>query len=76
MTQTERLALYLRSHPGASSLEIIRDLSITNATGRISDLRDQLEPNGLTVRRIKRSDNLDGYVIERFAPEQLTLHVA
>jgi len=27
MTQTDRLIRYLRAHPGASSLDIIRDLS-------------------------------------------------
>ena len=72
MTQKERLRLYLENHPGASSLEIIRDLSITNATGRISDLRDELEPT-YTVARVKRSDGLDGYRIVQVAPEQQSL---
>lgn len=39
MTQTDRLLAYLRSRPGASSLEIVQDLRIVNTTGRISDLR-------------------------------------
>lgn len=39
LTQAERLIAYLRANPGASSLEIIRDLSIVNTTGRISDIR-------------------------------------
>jgi hypothetical protein len=72
MTQKQRLRLYLEDHPGASSLEIIRDLSITNATGRISDLRDELEP-AYTVARVKRSDGLDGYRIVQVAPEQQSL---
>lgn len=41
MKQTERLLLYLRANPGASSLDIIRDCRIVNTTGRISDLRAQ-----------------------------------
>jgi len=40
MTQPTRLLAYLKEHPGASSLEIVRDLAIVNTTGRISDLRD------------------------------------
>lgn len=39
MTQTTRLLQYLRDNPGCSSLDIIRDLSILNTTGRISDIR-------------------------------------
>lgn len=40
-TQVARLLDYLRTHPGASSLEITKALDIVNVTGRISDLRDQ-----------------------------------
>lgn len=40
-SQTERLHEYLRTHPNSSSLDIVRDLSILNTTGRISDLRAQ-----------------------------------
>lgn len=39
MSQADRLLAYLRANPGASSLEIVRDLLIINTTGRISDLR-------------------------------------
>jgi Helix-turn-helix domain len=39
MTQAVRLLAYLREHPGASSLEITRDLALVNVTGRVSDLR-------------------------------------
>lgn len=38
-TQAERLLYYLSLNPGASSLEITRDLGLVNVTGRISDLR-------------------------------------
>lgn len=41
MTQTERLLDYLRANPGCSSMDIVRDLSIVNTTGRISDLRKE-----------------------------------
>jgi hypothetical protein len=69
--QTARLYAYLRANPGASSLEIIRDLSVTNATGRISDLRDVGEREGFVVLRERRKDGRWGYVI---APrEPLTL---
>lgn len=39
MSQASRLLAYLRANPGASSLDIVRDLLILNTTGRISDLR-------------------------------------
>jgi hypothetical protein len=38
-TQSERLLAYLKSNPGASSLEITLATRIVNVTGRISDLR-------------------------------------
>ena len=31
--------MYLTLNPGASSLELTRDLAIVNVTGRVSDLR-------------------------------------
>jgi hypothetical protein len=40
-TQTERLVRYLRSHPGASGMEIIAALALPKYTSRISDARDQ-----------------------------------
>lgn len=63
MTQTTRLYAFLSSHPGASSLEIQQALHITNATGRISDLRKRGETEGFTVLPVKRSDNRIGYHI-------------
>lgn len=63
MTQSKRLYAYLVTHPGASSLEIQRALTITNATGRISDLRAKGRDEGFTVLPVKRSDNRIGYHI-------------
>lgn len=74
VTQTSRLWAYLRANPGASSLEIIRDLAVTNATGRLSDLRDELEGTDECLVKVKRSDGRWGYSI---APrEPLTLGLA
>lgn len=74
MTQAGRLYAYLVTHPGASSLEIQQALHITNATGRISDLRRKGEAEGFTVIRAKRSDNRDGYHIRPTG--ELTLGLA
>ncbi len=71
-TQVQLLEVYLLNNPDASSMEIIRDCAITNATGRISDLREILAP-WHTVARVKRSDGLDGYRIVQVAPEQQSL---
>lgn len=64
MTQVEMLTAYLFIHPMASSLEIIRDLAITNATGRLSDLRAH-PPEGYQLLREKRPDGRDGYALVR-----------
>ena len=61
MTQASRLREYLRTHPGASSLEIQLAMRITNATGRISDLRAILRVEGGDVVKEKRPDGHDGY---------------
>jgi len=63
MTQASRLYQYLVTHPGASSLEIQQAMKITNATGRISDLRKKGEAEGFTVLRVPRADGRDGYHI-------------
>lgn len=39
MTQVERLIRYLRTHPGASGMEIIAALALPKYTSRISDAR-------------------------------------
>jgi len=59
MTQTQRVLAYLRSNPGASSLEITLACGIVNVTGRISDLRAQ----GYEVKCYRRSDGRDGYLV-------------
>ncbi len=74
MTQASRLYAYLASHPGASSLEIIRDLAITNATGRISDLREKGRAEGFTILPVKRADGRVGYHIRPTG--ELTLGLA
>lgn len=50
MTQAERLLVYLSLNPGASSLEITRDLALVNVTGRISDLR--AAGNAIEAKRV------------------------
>jgi hypothetical protein len=75
MTQAARLLAYLRARPRSSSLEIIRDLAVTNATGRLSDLREQGLRDGFEVVKVRRSDNRWGYEI-REQPVQLRLDVA
>jgi hypothetical protein len=63
MTQAGRLYAFLVTHPGASSLEIQQALVITNATGRISDLRHKGETDGFTVIGVKRPDGRMGFHI-------------
>lgn len=71
--QAMRLLRYLREHPGASSLEVTRDLYVVNVTGRISDLRAA----GFDVVCRKRPDGRDGYVVVEPRPvttgEQMAL---
>lgn len=57
MTQSARLLDYLRSHPGASSLDITGALWIVNVTGRVSDLRAA----GHTIVCERRPDGRQGY---------------
>ena len=72
MTQTDRLQKYLREHPGATIAEITFGLQpfVANPRARISDLRKQLEPQGLTVIGVKRKDGVMGFHIR---PTELTL---
>ncbi len=58
-TQTARLVAFLRSFPGASSLEITQTLRIVNVTGRVSDARAR----GVQIDCIRRSDGFRGYVV-------------
>jgi hypothetical protein len=41
LTQADRVLRWLRENPGSSTLEIQRALGLTNATARISELRDE-----------------------------------
>ena len=66
-SQADRLLRYLRTNPGASSLEVTRDCLIVNVTGRVSDLRKR---PGLDVVCRKRRDGRDGYWL-REEPQQL-----
>lgn len=74
-TQTTRLLHFLQSHPGSSSFEIQLGLAITNATGRMSDLRDMGLREGFEVVKAKRADGRDGYTV-RWLPKQTTLGLA
>jgi hypothetical protein len=69
MTQCERLLIYLTINRGASSLEIVRDLSIVNTTGRISDLRAA----GNIVECRRRTDGRQGYWLRDAAQLELAL---
>jgi Helix-turn-helix domain len=69
LTQVERLVLYLRSHPGASGLELVTALSMPKYTSRISDARAQ----GIDIVCEKRPDGRNGY---RLADGPLTLGLA
>lgn len=75
MTQTQRLLDFLQTHPGASSWEIQLALALTNATGRLSDLREMGDREGFEVVRSKRLDGRDGYEV-RWLPKQATLGLA
>ena len=68
MTQTDRLVTYLRTHPGATSLDIVRDVHIINTTGRVSDARK--EGHVIDCRRDERGLHRY-YLVEQ--PVQLTL---
>jgi hypothetical protein len=74
VTQATRLYAFLVTHPGASSLEIQQALVITNATGRISDLRRKGETDGFTVIGVKRPDGHMGFHIRPTG--ELTLGLA
>lgn len=58
-TQTERLIAYLRSHPGATGLEIVHALALPKYTSRISDARAQ----GTNILCVTRKDGRKGYVV-------------
>lgn len=63
MTQVERLVAYLRSHPGATGMEIVTNLAMPKYTSRISDARAQ----GIDIVCIK-VDGVNGYRIREPQP--------
>jgi hypothetical protein len=63
MTQTARLIAYLRSHPGATSLQITHALALVNVTGRVSDARAQ----GIDIECV-RDGGLARYFVREHAP--------
>ena len=62
--QPARLLRWLRSNPGASSLEITQALFLVNVTGRVSDLRAA----GFVVECRRRPDGQVGYVVVERRP--------
>ena len=60
-TQTARLLDYLRTHQGATSLEITLAIDCVNVTGRVSDLRSQ----GYTIDCRKERGRDRYYLVER-----------
>jgi hypothetical protein len=61
MTQSERVLAYLRSHPGATVMELSFGLQpfVANPRARISDLRAA----GHVIDVVKRSDGKNGFVV-------------
>jgi hypothetical protein len=49
VTQVERLVRYLRSHPGATAMQLVTELSMPKYTSRISDARQQ----GIDIECVK-----------------------
>ena len=70
MTQSERVLAFLRSHPGATIMELSFGLQpfVANPRARISDLRAA----GYTVEPRKRDDGRTGFVVVE-APRQTVL---
>lgn len=68
-SQVDRLVRYLRSHPGASGLELVTELAMPKYTSRISDARAQ----GIDIICERRPDGRNGY---RVADGPLTLGLA
>lgn len=68
MTQTARLVEYLRTHPQATGLEIVRALSLPKYTSRISDARAA----GIDIVCERRSDGRLGYRVVESRPAPLS----
>jgi len=69
VTQTQRVLAYLRSNPGASSLEITMATGCVNVTGRISDIRK----TGVEVKCYRGADKRDRYIVVEAAQLALAL---
>jgi hypothetical protein len=69
MTQTQTLLRYLRSNPGATSLEITLATNLVNVTGRVSDARAA----GYTIDCRTRTDKRKGYWLVERAQMELPL---
>ena len=67
MTQTDRLIAYLRSHPGASAMQLITELRMPKYTSRISDARDR----GVVIE-CRRVDGINRYFVKEARPEPIT----
>ena len=62
MTQTQRLVRYLREHPGATSMDLMRALNVVNTTGRISDARKE----GHVIECVREDGRFRFYLREPF----------
>jgi hypothetical protein len=66
-TQVDRLVAYLRTHPGASGMELIAALALPKYTSRISDARAA----GVNIECFRRGDGRKGYRIVEARPAPL-----
>jgi hypothetical protein len=64
MTQVERLVRYLRSHPGATAMQLVTELAMPKYTSRISDARQQ----GIDIECVKEGGLNRYYLRDRVAP--------
>ncbi len=67
-TQSERLLVWLRQNPGASSLDITLALRIVNTTGRISDLR----ASGVVIDCVEDKSHVARYYVREQRPAPVT----
>ena len=65
MSQTERLIAYLRSHPGATAMQLVTELRMPKYTSRVSDARAR----GIEIECVKEG-GLHRYYL-RDTPVQL-----
>jgi hypothetical protein len=65
MTQVERLVRYLRSHPGATAMQLVTELAMPKYTSRISDARQQ----GYKIECVREEGLNRYYLVNAVAPE-------